>query len=132
MKSNSVYKDAGKVCAVIFLFGLIEFIIFTICMSFRVDVLIGVLYGCAFTSLSFFYLAYSVKKSMEKESRGAKMNMAASYSFRLIAVAVMFVAASNTDFIHLWAAIIPLFFQRIAVHIVGIMNSHSSKGSDNS
>jgi len=132
MKSNSVYKDAAKVCGLIFLFGIIEFLIFTAFLSFRRDILIGVLYGCAFTSLSFFYLAYSVKKSVEKSEGGAKAHMTISYNVRLVLTAVMVVVAARYEAIHFWAAIIPLLYQRLTVHIVNFLNSFNKKGSENS
>jgi hypothetical protein len=132
MKSNSVYREAGKFSGVILLMGIIEFILFCVFLSFRLDILLGVVYGCAFSSLNFFYLAYSVKKSVEKGENGAKAHMAISYNVRLCLTAVMIIIAAKTDAIYFWAAIIPLFFQKIAVHIVGFINSRNSKGSENS
>ena len=130
MENNSVYKEALKFSIVVFLLGLLEFIIFCIFLSFRLDVLIGVLYGCAFTSLNFLYLAYSVKKSISKGEGKAKAHMAISYNSRLILTAIAIIIAVKIDFIHFWAAIIPLLFNRIAVHIVGFINSRKSKGSE--
>lgn len=132
MNNNSVYKDAARVSGLIYLFGVIEFLIFTVFLSFRRDILTGVLYGCTFASLSFFYLAYSVKKSVEKSEGGAKAHMAVSYNVRLVLTAVMIVVAARSEQIHFWAAIIPLLYQRPAVHIVDFINSHNKKGSENS
>lgn len=132
MKNNSVYKDAFKVSGCIFLFGAIELLIFTMTLSFRIDILWGVLYGCAFVSLSFFYLASCVKKSVEKDKKAAKIYMATSYNIRLISTAVMVIFAVRSENIYLWAAIIPLFFQRIAVYVVEFLNSRRKKGSENS
>ena len=130
MKNNSVYQDAMKVCLVTFLLSIIEFIVFTVCLSFRIDILIGVLYGTAFTCISFFYLAYSVKKSIDKGPDGAKTHMAMSYNTRLVLTALMIILAAKTDIIHFWAAIIPLILQRIAVHTVNFLISRNKKGSE--
>ncbi len=130
MKNNSVYKDALKVSGWIFLLGAIELLIFTLTLSFRTDILWGILYGCAFTSLSFFYLASCVKKSVEKDEKAAKIYMATSYNLRLISTAVMVIFAVRIENIYLWAAIIPLFFQRIAVYAVEFLNSRRKKGSE--
>ncbi len=130
MKDNSVYIEAAKFTGVVFLFGLMEFIVFLVGLSFRIDILIGVLYGCTFTSLNFFYLAYSVKKSIKKGENGAKAHMALSYNSRLILTAVMIIIAAKIDIIHFWAAVIPILFQRIAIHIVGFINSQRHKGSE--
>lgn len=132
MKNDSVYIEALKFTGIIFLLGFVEFIIFLVCLSFRIDVLLGVLYGCTFTSLNFFYLAYSVKKSIKKSESGAKAHMALSYNSRLFLTAVIIIIAVKIDFIHFWAAIIPILFQRIAIHIVGFINSQKHKGSENS
>ena len=132
MKNNSVYKDALRVCLMILLFGIVEFIIFSVFLSFRVDILIGVVYGCAFVCANFFYLAYSVKKSIDKTPSGAKAHMAISYNVRLVLTAVMIIFAASSQSIHFWAAIIPILFQRPAISIVGLITSRSKKRSENS
>ena len=127
MKTESVYKDALKVSAVIFVLGIIEFIIFTLFMNFRTDILIGTLYGCAFTSLNFFYLAYCVNRSVERDEKAAKAYMSATYTLRMLLTAVMIVIAAKVDIIYLWAAIIPLAFTRIAVMIVQFLLKRRKK-----
>lgn len=129
MKNNSVYKDASRFSVLVFLMGLVEFIIFSVFLSPRIDILIGVIYGCAFVSFNFFYLAYSVKKSLEKEGGGAKAYMATTYSSRMLITAAMLIIAAKVPWIHLWAAIIPLVFQRLAVHIVSFLNNRGSENS---
>ena len=118
MKTESVYRDALKVTAFIFILGLIEFILFTVFAGFRLNILIGTVYGCVFTSANFFYLARCVNKCVEKEEKAAKAYMSASYTTRMLLTAVMIVVASKVDFIHFWAAIIPLVFTRISVMAV--------------
>lgn len=132
MENNSVYKDAAKVCLVILLLGIVEFIIFSVFLSLRIDILIGVMYGCAFTCASFFYLAHSVKKSLDKDPAGAKAQMATSYNARLLLTAAMLIVAAKVASIHFWAAIIPLLFQRVAIYIVSFTKPRKKKGSENS
>ena len=131
MKSNSVYVDAAKVCLTILLLSIVEYIALGIFLSFSLDILIGVTYGTLFTCASFFYLAYSVKKSLDKDPSGAKAQMAVSASARLVLTAIMVIIAAKIEIIHFWAAIIPLVSQRIAVHIVSFISSHN-KGSEQS
>lgn len=127
MKNNSVYKEAVKVGAVIFALGVIEFILFTVFMDFRLDILIGVIYGCTFTSLNFFYLAFCVKRAVEKEEKAAKAYMASTYTSRILFLGVMVFIAAKIDFIYFWAAIIPIVFQRIAVTVVPIFKKRRGK-----
>ncbi len=132
---NSVYKEALRVGVIVFLLGLIEFISFTAFLSFRSDIIIGVLYGCIFASASFFHLAYSVEKSVNSDEKGAQLHMAGSYNVRLIFTAAMVIIASRVKEIHFWAAIIPLIFPRLAVHLINIVNfikAQKNKGSENS
>lgn len=129
MNNSSVYKDAAKFTGLVFIIGIVEFIIFSVFLSLRLDILIGVVYGCAFVSLNFFFLAFSVKKSIGKEGDGAKAYMATSYSVRLLLTAAMLIIAAKVPWIHLWAAIIPLVFQRLAVHIVSFLNNRGSENS---
>lgn len=124
MNSNSVYKDAIRFSALVFLLGLVEFITFCVFLSPRTDILIGVIYGCAFVSLNFFYLAFSVKKSVEKDEKRAKAYMSSGYTLRMLLTALMVVIAAKVEWIHIWAAIIPLLFQRIAVHILSFIYAH--------
>ena len=127
MKNNSVYKEAAKVSAVIFILGAVEFILFSVFMSLRLDILIGVLYGCTFTSINFFYLAFCVKKAVEKEEKAAKAYMSSTYSARILLWGVMVFIAAKVQFIYFWAAIIPITFQRIAATIVPAIEKRRDK-----
>ena len=118
MKNNSVYKDAKDVSVIIFILGLVECICLCLIMSFRIDILIGALYGCSFASLNFFYLAYSIKKSLTKSEDKAKAYMSGTYSTRIFLTAVMIFIASKVRIINIWGAIIPLVFPRIAIFIL--------------
>ncbi len=126
-ENNSVYKEALKVTVVIFLLGAIEFILLTAFMSFRIDVFLGTLYGCVFSSANFFYLAYSVKKSVSKSENGAKAYMSGTYTIRMLLTAAMIIIAAKVSCIYIWAAIIPLVFTRIAAMIVPFINKRRNK-----
>ncbi len=127
MKTESVYKEALKVSGIIFLLGIVEFILFTVFMSFRLDILFGVLYGCAFASANFFYLAHSVKKCVNKDEKAAKAYMSATYSTRMLLTAAMIFVAVQVKQIYIWAAVIPLVFTRIAATIVPLLNRRRNK-----
>lgn len=118
MKSESVYKTSAKISGIIFILGLIEFILFSVFMSLRADIAVGTLYGCAFASANFFYLAYCVRQSTKRSEGAAKAYMGATYSSRILLTGLMIFIAVKVDIIYIWSAIIPLIFPRIAVFIL--------------
>ena len=117
---KSVYKSALQVTAIMYILGIIEFVCFTVFKSFHTDILIGVLYGTTFAALNFFYLAYCVDKSVTKGENGAKAYMSATYSVRIFLTGLMIFIAAAVNIINIWAAIIPLVFQRIAIFIISL------------
>lgn len=127
-KNDSVYRNVLKFCAIILIGGIIEFGIFTLCMNFRPDILFGVLLGCGFVCLNFFFLAFCVNKAAKKSESGAKAYMSSTYTIRMLLTCAMLVVAAKVDGIYFWAALIPVLFQRIAVFILSFM----SKRSENS
>ncbi len=126
-KIDSVYREAFKIILIVFLMGIIEFALFTVFLSLRIDILLGTLYGCSFVGFNLLFLAHSVKKAAEKSENGAKAYMASTYTVRMLFTAAAVIIAANISYIHFWAAIIPLFFQRIAVTIVPFINKRSEK-----
>ena len=118
MESESVYKTAGKISGIIFILGIIEFILFSVFMSLKVNIAVGTLYGCAFASANFFYLAYCVKQSTSRSEGSAKAYMGATYSSRILLTGVMLFIAAKVDIIYFCSAVIPLVFPRIAVFIL--------------
>lgn len=128
--SNNVYKDAAKFSVIVFLLGLLEFILFSVFLSLRADILFGVLYGCTFVTLNFFYLAFSVKKSMDMEKKRATAYMSSSYTVRMLLSAGMIIVAAKVEWLYIWAAIIPLLFQRLSVYILEFLKKYEKKGSE--
>lgn len=124
---KSVYKDAIKISIVIFILTIIEIMIFAIFKGFKADIIIGGIYGFLFTSLSFFYLAFCVNKAVDKTEAGAKAFMGMTYTTRMILTAIMVIIAAKVKIINIWAAIIPLLFQRIAVYVVEFLKKRGEK-----
>jgi len=63
--------------------------------------------------LNFFLMGLTVQNALEKEEADAKSTVRGSQIYRNFMVFA--VAAAAAYFFHVWAAIIPLFFPRIAV-----------------
>jgi len=126
-KKGSVYKDAAQVSIIIFALGFIELLLFFMFAEFKIEYIYGCLYGCLFASLNFFYLAYSVKKSVEKSEKAAKAYMSGTYSSRIFLTAVMIFVAAKLEVINIWAAVIPLIFPRVAIFVLSVIRKRGVK-----
>jgi len=127
VENNSVYKDAAQVSILVFALGILELLLFTLFLDFKTEYLFGALYGCLFASLNFFYLAYCVKKSVEKSEKAASAYVSGTYSSRIFLTAVMVFAAAKLDFINIWAAVVPLVFPRIAIFVLSVIRKRGVK-----
>ena len=126
-KKGSVYKDAAQVSIIIFILGILELLAFFIIKAPQIEYFFGTVYGCAFSSLNFFYLAYCVKKSVEKSEKAAKAYMSGTYSSRIFLTAVMIFIAAKLDSVNIWAAVIPLVFPRIAIFVLTFIRKRGGK-----
>ena len=88
-----------------------ELLVYLIIRRMSLSVLLGTLYGCAFTVLSFILLAYFVQKAVDKSENGAKAYMSGAYTLRLLLTAAMVIAAFKIPQINWLAAVIPLLFR---------------------
>ena len=78
-------------------------------------VLWGGLYGAFFAILNFFLMGLTVQKAVGKEEKDAATLMRLSQAGRMLLLVLAGVAAAVIPVFDLIAALIPLFFPRIAV-----------------
>lgn len=78
-------------------------------------VLWGGLFGAFFAVLNFLLMGLTVQKAVGKEEKDAANLMRLSQAGRMLLLVLAGVAAALIPFIDLIAALIPLFFPRIAV-----------------
>ena len=97
-----------------------ELLVYLIIRRMSLSVLLGTLYGCAFTVLSFILLAYFVQKAVDKSENGAKAYMSGAYTLRLLLTAAMVVAAFKIPQINWLAAVIPLLFPRLIIMVLNL------------
>ncbi|MBQ8540272.1 MAG: ATP synthase subunit I [Clostridia bacterium] len=117
--TKSVKTDVLRVCAGNFILGAIMVVVFALAGQFSLSVIWGALLGNAFVSLSFLWLALSVSKNLEKDPDNARKRVSATYTYRLLAMAAMIIIAIKLPVFNWVAAIIPLFYQRLVITIVG-------------
>ncbi len=117
--TRSVKTDVLRVCAGNFILGAVMVLIFAVIGRFSLSVIWGALLGNAFVSLSFFWLAVSVSKNVEKDPENARKRVSATYTYRLLAMAAMVIVAIKLPMFNWVAAVVPLFYQRLVITVVG-------------
>lgn len=121
--TKNVKTDVLRVCAGNFILGAVMVLIFAIIGQFSLGVILGAVLGNSFVSLSFLWLAISVSKNVEKDPENARRRVSATYTYRLLAMAAIVVIAIKAPIFNWVATIIPLFYQRIVITVVGKMRA---------
>lgn len=99
-------------CWVLVLSALLQ-AVFLVLRQWDIIVLAGNALSGAAAVLNFFFMGLTVQKALEKDEKDAKTAMKLSQTYRMLFLVV--VAAVGATFLNLWAAVIPLFFPRIAI-----------------
>ncbi|MBQ3557547.1 MAG: hypothetical protein IJA11_07105 [Oscillospiraceae bacterium] len=89
--------------------------VFLVLRQWDITVLLGNALSGAAAVLNFFFMGLTVQKALEKDEKDAKTAMKLSQTYRMLFLIV--VAAVGATFLNLWAAVIPLFFPRIAISL---------------
>ncbi len=122
--TKSVKTDVLRVTLGNFLLGAIMLVVFVfIDTKYFPEAVWGALLGCSYASLSFLWLAFSVSKNVEKDPDNAKKRVAATYTYRLLAMALVVIVAIKSPVFNWVAAVIPLFYQRFVITFVGGLRS---------
>lgn len=125
--TKSVKTDVLRVTLGNFILGAVMLIIFAVADYFYKEgtffpgAIWGALLGCGYVSLSFLWLAFSVSKNVEKDPENAKKRVSATYTYRLLVMAAVIILAVKVPVFNWVATIIPLFYQRIVITVVGKM-----------
>lgn len=87
--------------------------VFLVSGKWDITVLAGNALSGAAAVLNFFFMGLTVQKAIEKDEEDAKTTIKASQLYRMLLLVV--VAVVGAVFLNLWAAIVPLFFPRVAI-----------------
>ncbi len=85
--------------------------------GFDYTLLVGGVYGNIVCVLNFFLLGKTAQIAVTKSAKAAQTYMNTMYCLRYLGIFAAMSAAALLPFINLLAAIIPLFFPRIAIMI---------------
>lgn len=114
---ETVLKETKFIALSVLILSALMEAVFLIIGKWDITVLFGNLLGGGFAILNFFLMGLTVQKAVTLEEKEAKNSVKVSQLYRnfmLLAAAALGVSLScfNT-----WAAIIPLFFPRIAIAV---------------
>ena len=110
-----VLKETKYISLWVIILSVLMQAIFLIIGKWDYTVLLGnVLTGLA-AILNFFLLGISIQNAVEKEEKDAKVSMKLSQTYRFLFIVIILVLAFALSCFNTYAAIIPLFFTRIAI-----------------
>ena len=89
--------------------------VFLVIGKWDVTVLLGNLLGGLTAVLNFFFMGLTVQSAVDKPQDEARTAMKASQALRSVMLLAVLVAGAAAPCFHLIAAIVPLFFPRIAI-----------------
>lgn len=131
MLSPDLKKQVKSVCLCVLALGALEFAAsFALSLFFEVSLLralAGDALGCFTAILSFYLLAVSVEKSVQKSSKNAQAFMSLTYMGRLaLTAAAVMTAILLPKVFNLWTTVIPLVFPRLAIMLTKTRTKNES------
>lgn len=130
-KNQPVYAEMRSLAPYYLVMSGIYLVIITIlCCALGGDfsLPVGAVYGIVLSALNFFLLGKSAQAAIAKASeKSAQTYMNVMYCVRYLGLFGLLTAAALIPFINLIAAVIPLFFPRIAITVREIKNERAER-----
>ena len=123
---QSTKKDIIKIMAGVAVCDLVMIAVFAAIGKFSLGVILGVLLSFAVTLLNYLHLASSINKAMSM-AEGGQAYLQRSYTVRLLLQAACAIIAYLVPQIDIYAAVIPLFFPRLALYAMGFFEKKNAK-----
>lgn len=135
---QAVIKETKHIALGTALLCALTVIVFWAVGQFSLGVVWGTLTGFVSAVGNFFLMAMNVQSVTHEldpadsdAMKQAKLKMKASYSKRMFFIAVIFVVSVKVIGSNWIAAILPLFFPRVTIYAMQIIDKVKSKGSEN-
>lgn len=129
---KTVMKETRYIAGVTIVLSVIMESVFLIAGMWSYKVLIGNILGAAAAVGNFLLMGMTVQKAVTKDEKGAASLMKLSQTLRNMMLLVTAVLAIVLPFINPVAAIIPLFFPRIAITLIPLRDRKLINGKENS
>ncbi len=110
-----IWKESGYVLLWVLILSVLMQAVFLVLGAWDYTVLLGNLL-CGFVAvLNFFLMGLGVQANLGKEAQDAKLGMRVSMTYRYLLMAVAIALGVLLPCFHTVAAIVPVFFPRVAV-----------------
>ena len=123
-------KSTLKVILFLFVASVIAVAIMVPFNFFDYTVITGVLLGFVGAALNFLFLALAVSKSVEKDEKGAKNFVQATYTGRLLFMALIIVIGIKAPYFNGYTTIIPFVLVRPVIMLIGILSKKKAEPSE--
>ena len=119
--TTELKKSTLKVILFLFLASAAVVAVMSFFDFFDYTVITGVLLGFAGAALNFFFLAIAVSKSVEKDEKGAKNFVQATYTGRLLFMALVIIIGIKLPYFNGYTTVIPFVLVRPVIMLIGLL-----------
>ncbi len=128
---KTVIRETRYIAGVTIILSVIMEAVFLIIGMWSYKVLLGNILGAAVAVLNFLLMGITVQKAVQKDEKDAATLMKLSQTLRNMMLLIAAVLAIVLPFINPVAAIIPLFFPRIAITLIPLRDRNKNNGKEN-
>lgn len=127
-----VAKETRYIAGITIILSILMEAVFLIIGMWSYKVLIGNILGAAVAVVNFLLMGITVQNAVQKDEKDAAALMKVSQMLRNLMLLITALLAFLLPFINPAAAIIPLFFPRIAILLIPVRDRKISNGKENS
>jgi hypothetical protein len=127
-----VAKETRYIAGITIILSILMEAVFLIIGMWSYKVLIGNILGAAVAVVNFLLMGITVQNAVQKDEKDAASLMKVSQMLRNLMLLITALLAFLLPFINPAAAIIPLFFPRIAIFLIPVRDRKISNGKENS
>lgn len=128
---KTVIRETRYIAGVTIILSVIMEAVFLIIGMWSYKVLLGNILGAAVAVVNFLLMGITVQKAVQKDEKDAATLMKLSQTLRNMMLLIAAVLAIVLPFINPLAAIIPLFFPRIAITLIPLRDRNKNNGKEN-
>lgn len=123
--NKTVIRETKYIALWVVLLSAAEQAFFLISGMWDYTVLLGNIFGGLAAVLNFLFMGLTVQKAVSREEKEAALLMRLSQTMRNVMLVIVGILAVTLPFFNGFAAIIPLFFPRIAIALISLRGSDS-------